>query len=114
MDLNRAALFASAAAADCEITDNIPTPDPRKRLMEPGEIAGLNKTFKIPVENVEDKQPKETDKPKIQQLRGKEGLMTSYTVLNAVWSTLRTFLIASSNEKDFSAVTNLQNKKKKE
>ncbi|GFU90308.1 hypothetical protein TNCV_2784141 [Trichonephila clavipes] len=30
--------------------------------MEPGEIAGLNKTFKIPVENVEDKQPKETDK----------------------------------------------------
>ncbi|GFY47451.1 hypothetical protein TNIN_387031 [Trichonephila inaurata madagascariensis] len=57
----RAVLFASAAAADFEITHNIPTPDPRKRLMEPGEIAGLNKTLQAPVENVKDKQPKETD-----------------------------------------------------
>ncbi|GFR30886.1 hypothetical protein TNCT_196601 [Trichonephila clavata] len=74
MDLARAALFASTAAADCEITEDVPTPNPRKRLMEPGEIAALNKAFEAPLDNVEDKQPKETDesdstkKPKAKSL----------------------------------------------
>ncbi|GFS70238.1 hypothetical protein NPIL_217011 [Nephila pilipes] len=45
-NLGRAVIFSSACSRDIVINiDDVPTPNPCKRLMAPNEIADLNKTF---------------------------------------------------------------------